>query len=114
MVNNVLDHSEAQTFSAYFKATAKNIRMSVSDNGIGIFEKIKQAYKLEDHRHAILELAKGKVTVDPKNHTGEGIFFTTRMFDHFTILSGKLYYSRKSKRDDWLIEDRGLDQSGTS
>lgn len=113
MVNNVLDHSEAQTFSAHFKVTAKNIRMSVSDDGIGIFEKIKQAYKLEDHRHAILELAKGKVTVDPERHTGEGIFFTTRMFDYFAILSGRLFYSRKSKGDDWLIEDKDSDHRGT-
>ena len=113
MVNNVLDHSEAQTFSVSFKATAKNIRMSVSDNGVGIFEKIKQAYKLEDHRHAILELAKGKVTVDPERHTGEGIFFTTRMFDYFAILSGRLFYSRRSKGDDWLIEDKDSDHHGT-
>ena len=113
MVNNVLDHSEAMTFSSYFKATAKNVRMSVSDNGVGIFEKIKQAYKLEDHRHAILELAKGKVTVDPEKHTGEGIFFTTRMFDYFAILSGRLFYSRKSKGDDWLIEDKDSDHHGT-
>lgn len=114
MVNNVLDHSVARTCTIHFGATAKSIRMFVSDDGVGIFEKIKQAYHLEDHRHAILELAKGKVTVDPEKHTGEGIFFSTRMFDHFTILSGKLYYSRKSKGDDWLIEDRELDQSGTS
>src|SRR3989338_2607764 len=113
MVNNVLDHSVAQTFSMSFKATAKNIRMSVSDNGVGIFEKIKQAYKLEDHRHAILELAKGKVTVDPERHTGEGIFFTTRMFDYFAILSGRLFYSRRSKGDDWLIEDKDSDHRGT-
>ena len=113
MVNNVLDHSEGQTLTAHFKATAKNLKMSVSDDGIGIFEKIKQAYKLEDHRHAILELAKGKVTVDPKRHTGEGIFFTTRMFDYFAILSGRLFYSRKSKGDDWLIEDKDSDHRGT-
>ena len=107
MVNNVLDHSEGNICTVEFKANAKTIKMRVSDDGIGIFEKIKQAYHLEDYRHAILELAKGKVTVDPKNHSGEGIFFTTRMFDYFSILSGKLYYSRKDgDGDEWLIEDK--------
>ena len=55
---------------------------------MGIFKKIQKALDLLDERHAILELAKGKLTTDPKHHTGEGIFFTSRMFDEFTILSG--------------------------
>jgi len=30
-------------------------------------------------------LSKGKLTTDPDNHTGEGIFFTSRVFDEFEI-----------------------------
>ena len=53
----------------------------------------------------ILELVKGKLTSDKERHSGEGIFFTSRMFDDFSIRSGNLFY-RKQRRDGWgwLIE----------
>jgi len=60
---------------------------------------------LPDARSALLELAKGKLTSDKKNHAGEGIFFTSRMFDAFSIRSGYLCYVRERQDDDqWLIE----------
>ena len=59
----------------------------------GIFKRIKDKLDLLDERHAILELAKGKLTTDPENHTGEGIFFSSRMFDEYAILSGEVYFS---------------------
>lgn len=36
---------------------------------------------------AILELAKGKLTTDPDNHTGEGIFFSSKVMDAFDRLA---------------------------
>lgn len=65
----------------------------IHDDGEGIFHKITKQLKLCDERHAVLELAKGKFTTDPKNHTGEGIFFSSRMFDDFAILSGTVYFT---------------------
>jgi RNA polymerase sigma-70 factor (ECF subfamily) len=40
---------------------------------------------LLDERHAILELSKDQLTTDPARHTGDGIFFTSRMFDSFDL-----------------------------
>jgi len=81
------------------------VRIDIFDSGIGIFEKIRTSYDLDDRRLALLELSKGKLTTDPDGHSGEGIFFTSRMFDYFRILSGNLFYSRELVRDDeWLIE----------
>jgi len=69
---------------------------------------------LEDERHAVLELAKGKFTTDPDHHTGEGIFFTSRMFDKFTLLAGNVYFSHKSPgNEDWILENRDQ-RSGTA
>ena len=65
---------------------------SVSDDGIGIFLKIQQALNLLDTREAILELAKGKLTTAPDHHSGEGIFFTSRVMDAFDIQSGALHF----------------------
>jgi len=112
MFNNIIDHSEGTTASLFFKYMPNRIEMTVMDNGIGIFYKIARDLGLEDQRQTILELSKGKLTTDPENHTGEGIFFTTRMFDEFSILSGQLYFSH-SGEDDWLLEDKEKDFQGT-
>lgn len=38
-------------------------------------------------------MKKGKLTTDPEKHTGEGIFFTSRLFDGFDILSHNVLFS---------------------
>ncbi|MBI4650755.1 HipA domain-containing protein [Candidatus Desantisbacteria bacterium] len=77
----------------------------IYDNGEGIFKKIQRELSLLDERHSVLELSKGKLTTDPENHTGEGIFFSSRMFDHFAIISGSVCFSHKNNEiDDWVLE----------
>ena len=112
MFNNVIEHSEGIFASIELKYLPVRIELVVEDNGIGIFNKIVRDLGLEDQRQAILELSKGKLTTDPENHTGEGIFFTTRMFDEFSILSGELFFSH-SQDGDWLLEDTEDSTQGT-
>jgi anti-sigma regulatory factor (Ser/Thr protein kinase)/predicted transcriptional regulator len=112
MINNVIDHSESKDVTVAVEYKATEIQILISDHGIGIFEKIQKALGLEDQREVILELVKGKLTTDPERHTGEGIFFTSRMFDEFSIRSGKLYFAR-FKGDDWLIETHDDYRKGT-
>jgi anti-sigma regulatory factor (Ser/Thr protein kinase) len=113
MFNNAMDHSGSPTIIVSISRTAMQSEMVILDKGIGIFRKIQQALNLLDERHAILELAKGKFTTDPNHHTGEGIFFASRMFDSFNILSGNCYFSCKvGAREDWLLETEG--GTGTS
>ena len=106
MVNNAKDHSGSPTVSVSAEVTAATVKMFVIDDGVGIFRKIKDALRLEDDRHAILELVKGKFTTDPERHTGEGVFFTSRMFDWFGIGSGRLALVHRRESGDFLIEDR--------
>jgi anti-sigma regulatory factor (Ser/Thr protein kinase) len=113
MFNNVLDHSRGSEVTVLFNLTAVFLEMSIIDDGVGIFNKIKDELGLEDHRHAILELAKGKLTTDPEHHTGEGIFFTTRMFDDFLMSSGKLFFQHTEPDGDWLVEAYGNEVEGT-
>lgn len=114
MFNNALDHSAGRTIRVEVLKTAASAEMSVVDDGVGIFRKIQGALGLLDERHAILELSKGKLTTDPKRHTGEGIFFTSRMFDSFEILSGGSSFSHEfGKPEDWLLESR-RDHRGTA
>lgn len=114
MFNNAIDHSDGTTLTVQLKKTATSTECALYDDGIGIFKKIQTELDLLDERHAILELAKGKLTTDPDNHTGEGIFFTSRMFDDFEILSGGTYFSHKfDEKEDWILE-RDKFSSGTA
>ena len=113
MINNVIDHSEGTKSIIHINQLVPRLEIMLVDNGIGIFRKIQREKDLSDPRHAILELAKGKLTTDPSRHTGEGIFFTSRMFDDFVILSEGLFFSHKELGDDWLIEQNG-DVKGTT
>ena len=105
MLNNALDHSEGTAITVHLKKTAATTEVIVLDNGVGIFAKLQKALGLLDERHAILELSKGKLTTDPKNHSGEGIFFSSRMFDEFDILSGGVFFSHQfGDEEDWILE----------
>jgi anti-sigma regulatory factor (Ser/Thr protein kinase) len=105
MFNNAVDHSAGKSIYVKISKTAASTEMILSDDGVGIFRKIQAALGLLDERHAILELSKGKLTTDPKRHSGEGIFFTSRMFDEFQILSGGAFFTHRHEgADDWLLE----------
>ena len=106
MINNVIEHSEGTKSTIHIEHSIPRLEFTVADNGVGIFNKIQRDIQLEDARHAILELSKGKLTTDPDHHTGEGIFFTSRMFDDFVILSEGLFFSHDEPGDDWLIEHK--------
>lgn len=105
MFNNVINHSGAEIVSITLTKTAASTTIDIYDDGVGIFKKIQAAMDLADERHAVLELAKGKFTTDPGNHSGEGIFFTSRMFDKFMISSGEVFFSHEfDEREDWIFQ----------
>jgi biotin operon repressor len=105
MFNNAIDHSGARHIHVQLTKTAASSRIEIYDDGVGIFKKIQSALDLDDERHAVLELAKGKFTTDPARHSGEGIFFTSRMFDEFEIFSGGVYFSHHfGQPEDWILQ----------
>ena len=112
MVNNAIDHSASATATVVMRRTAREIQLAVADEGVGIFAKIKAAFSLDDERHAMLELSKGKLTTDPKNHTGQGIFFTSRMVERFVIKSG-LFVFIHDEDSDVLFDVGDTPQPGT-
>lgn len=92
MLNNAIDHSGSETVSIHAYRNAYAIGCEISDHGVGIFSKIQSAMGLEEKRFAILELAKGKFTTDPSSHTGEGVFFSSKVADRFFIFSDALAF----------------------
>jgi len=114
MFNNAIDHSGGTTITVALERTARSIEITIRDDGEGIFLKIQRALGLADERHSVLELAKGKLTTDPERHTGEGIFFTSRMFDKFDILSGGVSFTHDlADGEDWILEPEEF-KSGTA
>lgn len=114
MLNNAIDHSDGSTVSVHMKRTAASTEVAILDDGVGIFRKIQGELGLLDERHAILELSKGKLTTDPDSHTGEGIFFSSRLFDKFQILSGATFFSHDfGEPEDWILE-RAKQGAGTA
>lgn len=105
MLNNAIDHSQGTSVLVDVEKTALGCKVVLVDDGIGIFRKIKEALKLSDEREAALELAKGKLTTDPKRHSGQGIFFTSRIFNDYSILSGGTFFKHElGKPHNWIDE----------
>ena len=113
MINNVMDHSLAENVNIVVFQDFLTTRVMITDNGVGIFQKIKDYFKLSSVEEAICELFKGKLTTDTANHSGEGIFFSSKLMDDFFIISsGKIFTN--NKYDDSRIIDLALEnQKGT-
>jgi len=114
MFNNAIDHSGASYILVVIKKSAVDTEILIMDDGIGIFKKIQMALNLPDEKQAIFELQKGKLTTDAVNHSGQGIFFTSRMVNGFDILSGGSFFSHVLGNEvDWMM-DRDAFKPGTS
>jgi anti-sigma regulatory factor (Ser/Thr protein kinase) len=114
MFNNAIDHSGGTQIFVIITKSAVDTEISIMDDGVGIFKKIQEALVLPDEKQAIFELSKGKLTTDSENHSGQGIFFTSRMVNGFDILSGGVYFSHElGKEVDWML-DRDTVKNGTT
>ena len=110
MLNNAIDHSGSFKAFLSYEQDYNQIKMLVINSGIGVFQKIQRYFNLPDARSALLELSKGKLTSDRERHSGEGIFFTSRMFDFFYLGSAGLdYVRRRTSEHEWLMESADVE-----
>ena len=93
MMNNVIDHSVSTEVMIRFIRDYMSTKIIIEDNGIGLFRKIKEYFGFSDYEDVLAELFKGKLTTDSDNHSGEGIFFTSRIMDEFSIISDEMVFS---------------------
>ena len=100
MLNNAIEHSKSEKITVLFFRKTKTITFEVMDFGIGIFKNIMDKRRLDNEIEAIQDLLKGKQTTVPKEHTGEGVFFTSKVADKLTIQS-----SNKKLIFDNVVED---------
>jgi anti-sigma regulatory factor (Ser/Thr protein kinase) len=100
--NNAIEHSQGEKIRVVIDENRVFTAMAISDDGIGIFKNIKAKFNLPEEKDALLELAKGKRTTDKSRHSGQGIFFTSKVFDDFMIISGGIIYGSNLKISNLL------------
>lgn len=105
MLNNAIDHSGGRELELRFEPRPRSIAFTVIDDGVGLFQRVRRGLKLRGAYDAAAELGKGKVTTDPARHTGEGIFFTSRVAARFEAESGGLCWAVDNVRRDTAILD---------
>ncbi|OGB75044.1 hypothetical protein A2810_00760 [candidate division Kazan bacterium RIFCSPHIGHO2_01_FULL_49_10] len=87
MLNNAIEHSGSKLIEVQLEDALDQIKFSVQDFGVGVFLKVMKERGLKLELEAMQDLLKGKLTTDPKAHTGEGIFFTSQAADRFALES---------------------------
>jgi anti-sigma regulatory factor (Ser/Thr protein kinase) len=85
MLNNAIEHSGSKLISVEVMTRDTFLSFAVNDAGIGVFRNIMKKRNLKSEIEAIQDLLKGKTTTMPKSHSGEGIFFTSKAGDMFTL-----------------------------
>lgn len=105
MLNNAIDHSQSENCHVEVIVDEFNFQFRIRDYGMGIFFSIYDKYKLSDENSAVGELIKGKTTTMPEKHTGEGIFFTSKVADNMFFRSHKIKLLFDNHQKDIFIEE---------
>ena len=113
ILNNAIEHSFGKKVTANITKSCLFTRITIVDDGIGAFKSIldykyKNVNKKNDLREAVLELFKGKFTSSPDNHSGEGIFFSSKMLDKFALVSDVTIFKTGYEGDFELINSHLL------
>ena len=85
MVNNAIDHSGGASVTLTATWQGGMWTVEVVDDGDGLFDHLAVGLGLVAPVEALAELTKGKRTTDPRRHTGEGIFFSSKAVETFTV-----------------------------
>lgn len=106
MLNNAIDHSESDRVEIIAEVINGNFYFEIKDFGFGVFNRIKEYYKLENEYDAVNWLLSGKKTSMPERHSGEGIFFTSKVSDVFSLKSHELKLEINNKKSDTSLSDQ--------
>lgn len=110
MMNNALEHSGCKHIYCRVVKDAIYTEITITDDGIGIFKNVQnylteQLGKVTTYQDALMELYKGKLTTAQQNHSGEGIFFSSKALDEFAIWSDNSVYVQGVSMQTKFIQD---------
>ncbi|MDD3402448.1 MAG: DUF4325 domain-containing protein [Hespellia sp.] len=108
IMNNAIEHSGATQIFCRVKTDALYTEIVITDDGIGIFQKVKEYLQEKEGREtdtqdALTELYKGKFTTNKSSHSGEGIFFTSKVLREFAIWSDENILVSGSYKKEHLV-----------
>jgi phosphotransferase system IIB component len=113
MLKNAIEHSDSQNIEVTVYKDKENLFFEVNDVGIGVFRSIMNKRHLDSEISAVQDLLKGKTTTAPKAHSGEGIFFTSKMGDLFLLESFEYRLRIDNKIPDVFLELERRPKRGT-
>lgn len=105
ILNNAIDHSQSPFVDIAMTTTPGDVVFIIADRGVGIFENIREKKGLASEMEALQDLLKGKQTTAPEEHSGEGIFFTSKVADRLVIESHKKELIIDNRIDDLFVRD---------
>jgi excisionase family DNA binding protein len=100
MLNNAIDHSGSEIATIKWWTSPDQWSFEITDQGVGAYPKLQKGLHLASEFEAVQELSKGKRTTDPSRHTGEGIFFTSKVLDLFRLTSAGVRWTVDNIRHD--------------
>jgi len=113
MLNNAIEHSKSKFIEIEVFQENKQLVFIVNDFGIGAFKNVMKKHKLKSELEAIQDILKGKTTTQPKAHSGQGIFFTSKISDLFILDSFNYRLRVDNKINDIFIEEIKPAKRGT-
>lgn len=115
MLNNAIEHSRSTYIDVEIVLKDGKLNFLIADYGIGVFRNIVKKKKLNSAVEAVQEILKGKATTEPRAHTGEGIFFTSKTADIYTLDSygTQMVINNKIKANDIFIGKSRIIRKGT-
>lgn len=114
LLNNAVDHSGGRSVTVSMRQTPLQLQLLVSDDGVGLFDRIRDSFGLDDPALALFELGKGKLTSDPARHRGHGLFFTARLADVFDLHANAAAFQRRGWQPRQWHATRTAAPTGTS
>ena len=104
MLNNAIEHSKSKNIHLEVSIEDKLATFLIEDNGIGVWQNVMKKRKLKSELEAIQDILKGRTTTMPKAHSGEGIFFTSKVGDLFILDSYAYELTINNEIPDVFVE----------
>jgi anti-sigma regulatory factor (Ser/Thr protein kinase) len=113
MLNNAIDHSFGTEVDVRWFVDAAIIAFEIADDGVGVFRNMARDRGLSNEYDAIGEISKGRQTTAPTQHSGLGIYFTSRMVSRFVLTSGQWSWIADNRIGDHAVRWLEGERAGT-
>ena len=104
LINNAKDHSLGKNLTLQLSFEKNSTHIQIIDDGIGVFKKLQRFFHLSDVQEGLLMVTKGRVTTNRLDHTGEGVFFSSRAVDRFILEANEICYIKDNVLDEWFYQ----------